>query len=60
VERRSWKAGSVLGFRLPEVPLPFWAGVPQAEVVQLLQGSQQEVGQQAFHAGIPELAYHGV
>jgi len=52
VVRRSWKAGSVLGLRLPDVPLLFCcAGVPQAPLEQLLQGSQQVVGQQLFQAG---------
>ncbi|MEY3174753.1 MAG: hypothetical protein RLZZ436_2667, partial [Planctomycetota bacterium] len=37
-----------------------WVGVPQAPVEQLLQGSQQEVGQQPFHAGPTGAAYHGV
>jgi hypothetical protein len=60
VLRRSWKAGSVLGLRLPDVPLLFcWAGVPQAVPEQLLQGSQQVVGQQLFQAGYAGVGYHG-
>lgn len=60
VLRRSWKAGSVLGLRLPDVPLEFCcAGVPQVPLEQLLQGSQQVVGQQLFHAGYAGPGYHG-
>lgn len=60
VLRRSWKAGSVLGLRLPDVPLPLCCkGVPQAPLEQLLQGSQQVVGQQLFHAEYAGPGYHG-